>query len=106
MATRSRRTGRNRRARALFDNKNPANLPRGAAYELADVHDSTYGDGKIADEAIGRLRAAKEKPNEPFFLAIGFLKPHLPFCAPKKYWDLYDPAGFELAGVMRKCIIC
>lgn len=84
---------------ALFDNKNPANLPRGAAFEKADVSDSTYGDGKIADEAIKRLKAAKDKPNESFFLAVGFLKPHLPFCAPKKYWDLYDRAEFKLADV-------
>jgi iduronate 2-sulfatase len=84
---------------ALFDNKNPANLPKGAAYEKADVADNIYGDGKIADEAIKRLRAAVEKPNEPFFLAVGFLKPHLPFCAPKKYWDMYDAAAFRLADV-------
>jgi len=82
---------------ALFENKNPANLPRGAAYESADVEDSTYGDGKIADEAVRRLQAAKDKPSEPFFLAVGFLKPHLPFCAPKKYWDLYDRNALPLA---------
>ncbi|WP_425613352.1 sulfatase-like hydrolase/transferase [Anatilimnocola sp. NA78] len=84
---------------ALFENKNPANLPKGAAYESADVPDSEYGDGKVADEAIARLQAAKQKPNEPFFLAVGFVKPHLPFCAPKKYWDLYDPKQIELAKV-------
>jgi len=43
------------------------------------------------------LRAAKRKPNEPFFLAVGFLKPHLPFCAPKQYWELYDRATFKPA---------
>jgi iduronate 2-sulfatase len=63
------------------------------------VPDNAYGDGKIADEAVRRLRAAKDKPGEPFFLAIGFLKPHLPFCAPKNYWDLYDRAAFKPAGV-------
>jgi iduronate 2-sulfatase len=68
----------------------PASPPKGAATESADVPDNTYADGKIADEAIRRLRTAKEKPSEPFFLAVGFLKPHLPFVAPKKYWDLYD----------------
>ncbi len=71
-------------------------LPRGAAYESADVADDAYPDGKIATEAIRRLRAAKEKPDQPWFIAVGFLKPHLPFCAPKKYWDLYDTASFEL----------
>ncbi|KAF0175443.1 MAG: sulfatase [Limisphaerales bacterium] len=71
--------------------------PRGAAYESADVPDNKYGDGMIADEAIERLRAAKAKAGEPFFLAVGFLKPHLPFVAPKKYWDLYDRNTFKLA---------
>lgn len=84
---------------ALFDNKNPANLPKGAAYESADVDDSTYGDGKIADEAIKRLQAAKDRQDQPFFIAVGFVKPHLPFCAPKKYWDLYDRGQFQLAEV-------
>jgi len=44
---------------ALFENQNPANLPRGAAYEMADVPDNAYGDGQIADEAIRRLEQAK-----------------------------------------------
>jgi len=69
--------------------------PRGAATECADVPDSAYGDGMIADEAIKRLREAKERPGQPFFIAVGFLKPHLPFVAPKKYWDLYSPSSFE-----------
>jgi iduronate 2-sulfatase len=74
-----------------------AKLPRGAAIECADVPDNAYGDGKIADETIQRLRAAKDKPGKPWFLAVGFLKPHLPFVAPKKYWDLYDRASFQPA---------
>lgn len=78
------------REEALFANKPANNLPRGAAYEAADVDDDAYPDGKIAWEAQRRLRAAKEQPETPFFLAVGFVKPHLPFCAPKKYWDLYD----------------
>ena len=86
------------REEALFENKlkEPWKLPRGAPTESADVPDNRYGDGIIAEEAINRLAAAKAKPEEPFFLAIGFLKPHLPFVAPKKYWDLYDPAVFKL----------
>ena len=64
--------------------------PRGAATECADVPDETYGDGMIAAEAIRRLEAAAAKPGEPWFIAVGFLKPHLPFVAPKKYWDLYS----------------
>ena len=84
------------REEALFANKDAKNLPRGAAYESADVADDAYPDGKIANEAVARLRAAKDRADTPFFIAVGFLKPHLPFCAPKKYWDLYDRAGFKL----------
>ncbi|GAB4454377.1 MAG: sulfatase [Armatimonadaceae bacterium] len=63
-----------------------------------DVPDNRLGDGKTADTAVASLeRLAAEKT--PFFLAVGFLKPHLPFVAPKKYWDLYDPAKFELEPV-------
>ncbi len=71
-------------------------LPRGTAYESADVPDETYNDGQIANEAVARLRAAKQT-GAPFFMAVGFLKPHLPFNAPKKYWDLYDRAAIPLA---------
>ena len=86
------------REEALFQNvpgEKARRLPRGPAYEAADVPDNAYPDGKIADEALRRLRAAKERAT-PFFLAVGFVKPHLPFCAPKKYWDLYDAAAFAL----------
>ncbi|HVK06470.1 MAG TPA: sulfatase-like hydrolase/transferase [Armatimonadaceae bacterium] len=89
---------RTQEARARGGGGGAAAEARGPATESADVPDSAYGDGKVADEAIKRLRgAAKEKPGQPFFLAVGFYKPHLPFCAPKKYWDLYDPAKFSLA---------
>jgi len=84
------------REEALFANQtaNAGKLPRGAAYEAADVPDDGYPDGKIANEAMQRLRAAAAKSEQPFFIAVGFLKPHLPFCAPKKYWDLYDRNSF------------
>jgi len=71
-------------------------LPRGAAIEATDVADDAYADGRIADEGIRRLRAAKQR-GTPFFLAIGFVKPHLPLTAPKKYFDLHDPAKFAVA---------
>jgi len=74
-------------------------LPRGAAWEKADVSDDAYADGRIAREGIKRLQQAKGR-NEPFFLALGFTKPHLPFCAPTKYWDLYDPAKLPLPKVL------
>ncbi|MBT8044028.1 MAG: sulfatase, partial [Verrucomicrobiae bacterium] len=66
----------------------------GPAYESADVPDSAYADGVVAERAIQELNRLKA---EPFFLAVGFAKPHLPFCAPKKYWDLYDPNDIQLA---------
>ena len=88
------------REEAYFSNTNLDeinSLPRGAAYEAADVPDNAYADGRIAEEAIRRLQNAGRKPGEPLFLAVGFVKPHLPFCAPKKYWDLYDRSSFSLA---------
>ncbi|MBC7369775.1 MAG: sulfatase [Undibacterium sp.] len=69
---------------------------RGPAFEGADVPDATFQDGKVADLAVTTLRNLGQK-KEPFFLAVGFVKPHLPFVAPKKYWDLYDPAQIRLA---------
>ena len=62
-----------------------------AATEAADVPDNAYGDGQVADEAL-RLLEELAAADKPFFLAVGFRKPHLPFSAPKRYWDLHDPA--------------
>ncbi len=58
-------------------------------YECRDVPDEAYFDGRVAAEAIRVMREVRE---QPFFLAVGFWKPHAPFNAPKKYWDLYDRA--------------
>lgn len=58
-------------------------------YEAGDVADEGYPDGLTAELAITKLRELKKK-GQPFFLGVGFFKPHLPFNAPKKYWDLYD----------------
>jgi iduronate 2-sulfatase len=71
-------------------------LPRGAAFESPDVADDAYADGRVAAETVRRLQAAKDR-EQPFFIVAGFARPHLPFSAPKKYWDLYDPADFEFA---------
>lgn len=68
---------------------------RGVPYEMADVPDTSYRDGKIASKAISDLERMKDSA-KPFFLACGFLKPHLPFNAPKKYWDLYDERMIRL----------
>ena len=69
---------------------------RGPIYECADVPDNTYTDGKVADLAIKTMDELSQK-SQPFFLAVGFIKPHLPWVAPKKYWDMYDPAKIDLA---------
>ena len=58
----------------------------GLSHEAPDVADDVLQDGQIATRGIKALREIKDKP---FFLALGFLKPHLPFIAPKKYWDMY-----------------
>ena len=71
-------------------------LPRGAAWENVDVLDDAYADGRVASHAIDRLRVLVQNPKQPFFLAVGFARPHLPFCAPKKYWDLYDPTQLPM----------
>jgi len=63
-----------------------------AATEAADVPDNAYIDGKVCDAAVQALDELKPS-GAPFFLAVGFRKPHLPFCAPTKYWDLYDRAA-------------
>jgi len=68
----------------------------GPTYECADVDDGAYPDGAIADKAIADLRRLKAM-DKLFFLATGFLKPHLPFNAPKRYWDLYDRDQIKLA---------
>jgi arylsulfatase A-like enzyme len=54
-------------------------------------------DAIVADHAVQRLNDLKQS-SKPFFLAVGFIKPHLPFVAPKKYWDLYDPASITIPG--------
>ncbi|MBX7211673.1 MAG: sulfatase-like hydrolase/transferase [Verrucomicrobiaceae bacterium] len=63
----------------------------GPAFEVSPKSDDDLPDGATAAEAVKRLHELKGK-TEPFFLAVGFLKPHLPFVSPKKYWDMYDPA--------------
>jgi iduronate 2-sulfatase len=85
------------REEALFANRSADGLPRGAPFESADVPDDAYPDGQLALETVRRLEKAAQQPDRPFFIAVGFVKPHLPFCAPKKYWDLYDRNAFELA---------
>jgi len=85
-------TTKARLAEALKQGK-PASGP---ATEACDIPDDAYHDGGVARTAAKRIREFSDK-GQPFFLAVGFVKPHLPFIAPKKYWDLYDRASLPLA---------
>ncbi|MBE0540779.1 MAG: sulfatase [Verrucomicrobia bacterium] len=67
---------------------------KGPPWESPSVPDNALADGKTADHAVAMLREYRAKP---FFLAVGFVRPHLPFVAPKKYWDLYSENDFTLA---------
>jgi len=67
---------------------------QGLATEAPEIEDNIPHDGQVAEKAIRRLRELK---NKPFFLGVGFIKPHLPFVAPKKYWDMYDESEIKLA---------
>ena len=80
---------------AVRDRNNPNQwkefFVRGLATEAPDVADNVPADGKIADAALARMReVVGRKDQPPFFLAVGFQKPHLPFVAPRRYWDKYD----------------
>ncbi|SHG90481.1 sulfatase [Flagellimonas flava] len=77
----------------------PENFGTRAPIEKAGVADTAYLDGKIANRAIKELQRFAES-DQPFFIAMGFVKPHLPFNAPAKYWDLYDPNKIEFPEFM------
>jgi arylsulfatase A-like enzyme len=79
---------------------NPPKGKRGPPVEAADVDDDAYPDGQTATRAVEYLQKLKDA-DKPFFLAVGFVKPHLPFACPKKYWDLYDRNKIELPDDMR-----
>lgn len=66
------------------------------ATECADVPDDTYEDGIIAKKGVEIIKKFSNTA-KPFFLAVGFKKPHAPYVAPKKYWDLYDRAKMPIA---------
>lgn len=65
-------------------------------YERLDVPDEAYPDGLIAAKAVEQLKQLSQA-DQPFLLAVGFYKPHLPFCAPARYWDLYDSSALPLS---------
>lgn len=63
-------------------------------FQAAEGDDNIYPDGLITDEAIKQLQQLTSNPKNPFFLAVGIIRPHLPFGAPKKYLDLYKDVEF------------
>jgi arylsulfatase A-like enzyme len=67
-----------------------------AAIEKVDVDDDAYFDGQIATKTIEDLKKFKAS-GDSFAMFTGFLKPHLPFNAPSKYWDLYNESDIKLA---------
>jgi len=69
---------------------------RGPFFEAPDVPDEAYLDGRTCVKSIEDLKRLS-KMDQPFFLAVGFIRPHLPFYAPKKYWDLYDRDKITMA---------
>ena len=73
-------------------------LGSGPAYESADVPDTAYIDGYNTQMAIATMKEMVAAGDKPFFLGMGYKLPHLNWCAPKKYWDLYDPAKIPMAG--------
>lgn len=95
-------SGKLTREEAYFTNQaldRIGSLPRGSAFEAPDVADDAYSDGRVAAEAIRRLEAAQKRRDAegtPFFLCVGFARPHLPFSAPKRYWDYYDPTTLPM----------
>lgn len=66
------------------------------ATERVDLPDNAYYDGAQTEVAVARLAELRER-GQPFFLAVGYYRPHLPFNAPERYWDLYDRAALPLA---------
>ena len=71
-------------------------------FEISNVPDEAYTDGAITVSALSLLDQVSDDTSKPFFLAIGFKRPHLPFVAPKKYWDLYDREAIQLAAFQKK----
>ena len=80
--------------------KNPRAYAGGWAYgratECYDGDDSEFYDGAQTDLALAKLKELKNL-HQPFYMAVGYYRPHLPFVAPKKYWDLYDRNKLPLA---------
>lgn len=70
-------------------------LGKGPSYEFEDAPDNTYEDGHNTDLAIATMKEMAQN-DKPFFLGLGFKKPHLEWIAPKKYWDMYDGKDLQM----------
>lgn len=77
----------------LDSNRHKKGSWKAAATERADVDDAAYIDGQVAEAAVEALSSLKA---QPFFLAVGFRRPHLPFSAPAPYWDMYSRESIPL----------
>ena len=82
--------------RLLKRKEQTGKLGMGPPVEAWDGPDNIYYDGAMARTAVQKIDEFA-KDSRPFFLAVGFVKPHLPFIAPQKYWDLYDRDDIRLA---------
>jgi len=76
-----------------FANGQPRVSGQSPAWQADDGPDSAYPDFWVADESIATLRGLAGSSDGPWMLAVGFFKPHLPFAAPKRWFDLHDPAA-------------
>ncbi|MGB5942937.1 MAG: sulfatase [Leeuwenhoekiella sp.] len=81
--------------------KNSEKPGRGPAYESAKVHDTIYPDGLNTLNAMRKMEELKDD-GKPFFMAVGLMKPHLPFNAPQKYWDMYPRSSIELTDLTER----
>ncbi len=68
----------------------------GKSTESTEAPDDAFYDGAQTALALSKLEELKDR-DDPFFMAVGYYRPHLPFSAPKKYWDLYDPDEIPVA---------
>jgi arylsulfatase A-like enzyme len=75
--------------------RTPLGRVKGPAYEFTPQADNVYPDGLTADMAIHTLKRLSDD-DRPFFMAVGFYKPHLPFACPEQYWKMYERSEIKL----------